>query len=136
ELPKHVSTLTQATVNALLGEAHFLRAYYYFGLAKRYGGVPIITVPQDPGAPIATLQVHRDKEQATWDFIGAELDLGYQMMPETNDAGRANKYVAAALKSRTMLYTACIAKYGATNFVDGPARAQGLVGIPVDQATK
>jgi hypothetical protein len=135
ELPKHTAALTQTTVNSLLGEAHFLRAYYYFGLAKRYGGVPIIKAPQDPGAPLSELQVHRDKEEATWDFIGAELDLGYQMMPETNDAGRANKYVAAALKSRVMLYAACIAKYGSTNFVDGPARAQGLVGIPSAKAT-
>lgn len=136
ELPKHVSSLSQPTVNALLGEAHFLRAYYYFALAKRYGGVPIITVPQDPGANVSTLQVHRDKEQAVWDFISAELDLGYQMMPETSDAGRANKYVAAALKSRAMLYAACVAKYGSVNYVDGQARSQGLVGIPADQANK
>jgi hypothetical protein len=135
ELPKHVATLSQSTVNALLGEAHFLRAYYYFGLAKRYGGVPIIKVPQDPAAPLSELQVHRDKEQATWDFIGAELDLGYQMMPESSDAGRANKYVAAALKSRVMLYAGCIAKYGSVNFVDGQARSLGLVGIPADKAT-
>ncbi|QEC80017.1 RagB/SusD family nutrient uptake outer membrane protein [Mucilaginibacter ginsenosidivorax] len=135
ELPKHVAKLSQATVNTLLGEAHFLRAYYYFGLAKRYGGIPIITVPQDPGAPVTTLQVHRDKEQAVWDFIGTELDLGYQMMPETSDAGRANRYAAAALKSRAMLYAACVARYGSVNFVDGPARAQGLVGIPADKAT-
>ncbi|MFD2874246.1 RagB/SusD family nutrient uptake outer membrane protein [Mucilaginibacter ximonensis] len=136
ELPKHVSTLSQPTVNALLGEAHFLRAYYYFALAKRYGGVPIITVPQDPGASVESLRVHRDKEQAVWDFISTELDQGYQMMPETSDVGRANKYVAAALKSRAMLYAACVAKYGATNFVDGQARALGLVGIPADQANK
>lgn len=135
ELPKHVAKLSQPTVNALLGEAHFLRAYYYFSMAKRYGGVPIITVPQDPAAALSTLQVHRDKEQATWDFIGAELDLGYQMMPETSDAGRANRYAAAALKSRAMLYAACVARYGSVNFVDGPARAQGLVGIPADKAT-
>lgn len=25
--------------DALMGEAHFLRAYTYFGLAKRYGGI-------------------------------------------------------------------------------------------------
>lgn len=134
ELPKHVAALTQAKVDALLGEAHFLRAYYYFGLAKRYGGVPIITVPQDPSAPIADLRVHRDKEEATWDFIGTELDLGYKMMPEISDAGRANKYVAAALKSRAMLYAACVAKYGSINFVDGPARSQGLAGIPAAKA--
>ena len=135
ELPKHAASLTQAGVDALLGEAHFLRAYYYFGMAKRYGGVPIITTVQDPGAPAATLMVHRDKEQAVWDFIGAELDLGYQMMPATNDAGRANKYVAAALKSRAMLYAACVAKYGSVNFVDGQARTSGLVGIPASAAT-
>lgn len=136
ELPKHTATLSQPTVNALLGEAHFLRAYYYFAMAKRYGGVPIITVPQDPGAPVESLRVHRDKEQAVWDFIGAECDLGYQMMPETSDVGRANKYVAAALKSRAMLYAACVAKYGSVNFVDGQARSLGLVGIPADQANK
>jgi len=136
ELPKHTATLSQPTVNALLGEAHFLRAYYYFAMAKRYGGVPIITVPQDPGASVESLRVHRDKEQAVWDFIGAECDLGYQMMPESSDAGRANKYVAAALKSRAMLYAACVAKYGSVNFVDGQARSLGLVGIPGDQANK
>ncbi|SDS19910.1 Starch-binding associating with outer membrane [Mucilaginibacter mallensis] len=135
ELPKHASELTQTGVDQLLGEAHFLRAYYYFGLAKRYGGVPIITVAQDPGAPLATLQVHRDKEQAVWDFIAAELDLGYKMMPATSDAGRANKYVAAALKSRAMLYAACVAKYGSVNYVDGEARASGAVGIPASAAT-
>jgi hypothetical protein len=134
ELPKHTSELTQDGVNQLLGEAHFLRAYYYFGMAKRYGGVPIITDVQDPGAPLATLQVHRDKEQAVWDFIGKELDLGYQMMPATSDAGRANKYVAAALKSRAMLYAACVAKYGSVNFVDGEARSAGFVGIPSSAA--
>jgi len=135
ELPNHVAELTQAGVNQLLGEAHFLRAYYYFGMAKRYGGVPIITTVQDPGAPLATLQVHRDKEQAVWDFIGSELDLAYQMMPATSDAGRANKYVAAALKSRAMLYAACVAKYGSVNFVDGEARSSGAVGIPASAAT-
>jgi len=134
ELPKHTASLTPDGVNQLLGEAHFLRAYYYFGMAKRYGGVPIITVPQDPGAPLATLEVHRDKEQAVWDFIGKELDLGYQMMPATSDAGRANKYVAAALKSRAMLYAACVAKYGSVNFVDGEARSQGFAGIPASAA--
>ncbi|GAA4318586.1 RagB/SusD family nutrient uptake outer membrane protein [Mucilaginibacter gynuensis] len=134
ELPKHAAELTQVKVDQLIGEGHFLRAYYYFGLAKRYGGVPIIKVAQDPGAPLEELQVHRDKEEDVWNFIGEELDLGYQMMPETSPAGRANKYVAAALKSRAMLYAATIAKYGSVNFVDGPARAEGFVGIGADKA--
>jgi hypothetical protein len=134
ELPKQVSKLTQDKVNALLGEAHFLRAYFYFGMAKRYGGVPIITTVQDPSAPLSDLRVHRDKEQATWDFIATELDQAYQMMPEVSIAGKANKYVAAALKSRAMLYAACVAKYGSVNFVDGDARSGGFVGIGADKA--
>jgi hypothetical protein len=134
EIPNHAGELTQTRVDQILGEGHFLRAYYYFGLAKRYGGVPIITEPQDPGAPLEELQVHRNTEEQVWDFIGAELDLGYQMMAETSVAGRANKYVAAALKSRAMLYAATIAKYGSVNFVDGAARSGGYVGIDAGKA--
>lgn len=134
ELPKYTSKLGEATVKSLIGEAHFLRAYYYFGLAKRYGGVPLVITVQDPGAPLEVLRVHRDKEEATWDFIGAELDLGYQMMNETSESGRANKYVAAALKSRAMLYAGSIAKYGSANFVSGDAKTLGFVGIPAAKA--
>jgi hypothetical protein len=134
QLPNYTAQLTEAKVNALLGEAHFLRAYYYFALAKRYGGVPLITTVQNPGAPLEELQVHRDREDATWDFIGDELQLGYQLMPETSQAGRANKYVAAAYKSRAMLYAGCIAKYGSVNFVDGDARSGGFVGIDAGKA--
>ncbi len=134
ELPKNAGELGQDRANQLIAEGHFLRAYFYFGLAKRYGGIPIITEPQDPASPLTDLQVPRNKEEEVWDFISSELDLAYQGMPETSDAGRANKYVAAALKSRAMLYAACVAKYGSTNFVDGPARSQGLVGIPAAKA--
>ena len=41
-LPKYAKNYTGNTVNELIGEAHFLRAFYYFALAKRYGGVPIV----------------------------------------------------------------------------------------------
>jgi len=134
ELPKHVDALSQERVDQLLGEAHFLRAYFYFALAKRYGGIPIIATVQDPGSPLEELQVSRDKEEDTWDFIGAELDQAYAQMPETSAAGKANRYVALALKSRAMLYAACVAKYGSENFVDGTARVQGYVGIPSAKA--
>ncbi|RVU00140.1 RagB/SusD family nutrient uptake outer membrane protein [Mucilaginibacter limnophilus] len=134
ELPKHVTELTQPRVDQLLAEGHFIRAYFYYGMAKRYGGVPIITVPQDPASPVSELQVHRNKEEEVWDFISSELDLAITGMSETSEKGRANKYVAAALKSRAMLFAACVAKYGSENFVEGPARSQGFVGIPAEKA--
>ncbi|RYD91874.1 MAG: RagB/SusD family nutrient uptake outer membrane protein, partial [Sphingobacteriales bacterium] len=128
--------LTQPRVDLLLAEGHFIRAYFYYGMAKRYGGVPIITVPQDPGAPLSDLQVPRNKEEDVWDFISTELDLAIASLGEqpTTDKGRASKYAAAALKSRAMLFAACVAKYGSENFVDGPARSQGFVGVPAEKA--
>ena len=38
--------LSEADYNQLYGEAHFLRAFTYFSMVKRYGGVPIIDVVQ------------------------------------------------------------------------------------------
>ncbi|HEY4206515.1 MAG TPA: RagB/SusD family nutrient uptake outer membrane protein, partial [Puia sp.] len=134
-LPKYAKNFAGNTVNELIGEAHFLRAYYYFALAKRYGGVPIIrTVQNYPQQSIEDLQVHRDTEEDLWNFIGDDLDSAWNAMPETSVSGRANKYAAAALKSRAMLYAGSIAKYGSVNYVDGDARAQGYVGIPADKA--
>src|SRR5690606_33987745 len=48
---------TDAEFNKLMGEAYFLRAFFYFGLAKRYGGVPIIAEVQDPLAAPEVLEV-------------------------------------------------------------------------------
>ncbi|TZF85069.1 RagB/SusD family nutrient uptake outer membrane protein [Pedobacter sp. BS3] len=134
-LPKYSANFTGNRVNELLGEAYFCRAFFYFALVKRYGGVPIVTTVQNyPQQSIEELQMHRDKEEDVWNFIGEDLDKAYEMMPEKSPRGRANKYVALALKSRAMLYAGSIAKYGSVNYVDGDARAQGLVGIPAESA--
>ena len=91
----------------LLGEAYAIRAWYYFGMAKRYGGVPIIEVPQeyDDSNPSALL-VNRSTEEATYEFILKDLDNAINMLPPTRSSRekyRINKYAAAALKSRAML---------------------------------
>lgn len=98
-------------------EARFIRAFHYFALVKRYGGVPLITVAQEyTGGNIEELKVPRDKEQVIYDFIYTELQdlVDTDALPETrsgNDLFRATKYAALALQSRAMLYAASIAKY-------------------------
>ena len=50
----------------LLGEAYAIRAWYYFGMAKRYGGVPIIKVPQEyDESNSSSLLVNRSTEEYT-----------------------------------------------------------------------
>lgn len=135
-LPKNAVNFSKTKVDQWLGEAYFCRAYFYFALVKRYGGVPIIkTVQNYPEQTIEELQVHRDKEADVWKFVAADLDSAYNLMPEKSPRGRANRYVAAALKSRAMLYAGTIAKYGSLNFVAGDAREQGFAGIPAAEAT-
>jgi hypothetical protein len=110
--PNYKANYDDATYNSLMGEARFLRAFFYQGMVKRYGGVPIITEVQDPvsGTP-EELNVARDTEYDTWKFIHDDLQFAIDNMPEKSVEGRANKYVAAALMSRSMLYAGRVAKY-------------------------
>lgn len=132
-MPKYASTYTPAQVNSWLGEARFIRAATYFALVKRYGGVPIVDkVLNYPDQSIAELKIPRSSEEKVYDFIAADLDYAYANLSETNQAGRANKYVAAGFKSRAMLYAGSIAKYNQITLVDGTGSR--LCGIPLSKA--
>ena len=110
--PNYKNLYNEATYNSLMAEARFLRAFFYQGMAKRYGGVPIITTVQDPvTTPAEELQVPRNTEYDTWKFIYEDLKFAMENMSATSVTGRANKYVAAALMSRSMLYAGRVAKY-------------------------
>jgi hypothetical protein len=117
-----------AQINEWLGEARFIRAYYYFGMVKRYGGVPLVTTVQDfTGSNLDQLKVPRNTEKEIYDFIASELDTAALLLNETSTIGRVNKYVAYALKSRAMIYAASEAEYGTVQL-------NGLVGIPASNA--
>ncbi|MDR2968251.1 MAG: RagB/SusD family nutrient uptake outer membrane protein [Tannerellaceae bacterium] len=112
-----------------IAEGRFIRVFHYFALVKRFGGVPLITVPQEyTGDNIAELQVPRNTEKEIYEFIRTELDAitGEGGLPDSWNAAnqyRATKWAALALKSRAMLYAASIAKYSTVQI-------NGLVGIP------
>lgn len=107
-LPAYVGVLDGA--ESWIAEAKFIRAYVYFQLVKRYGGVPLLEKSQQitDDLPIA-----RSSHEACYDFILSDLDYAIANMTTTKTAGRANKYVAAAFKSRVALYAGSIARYGA-----------------------
>ena len=133
-MPNFASNYDKAKVDMWMGEAYFCRAYYYFGLVKRYGGVPIIkTVQKYPEQTIEELKVPRDKEEAVYDFISEDLDMAISLLGTTNEKSRATKYAAAALKSRIMLHAASLAKYNVPDMSD-EATQKGFVGIPASRA--
>lgn len=113
KLSKYADLHTESNMKLWTGEARFARAYIYYSLVERYGGVPLVDKVLD--YPISVdmegTKLPRNSEKDIWDFIASDLDYAISNLPETNQKGRANKYVAAAFKSRAMLHAGCIAKY-------------------------
>lgn len=139
KLPAHSSALGETETTTYLAEARFNRAYTYFALAKRYGGVPLVTTTIDYPASVdmAGTRLFRASEEAIWDFIASDLDYAIENLPEISPAkGRVNKYVAAAFKSRAMLYAGSIAKYNTVNEVqDQNGTSVRICGVPAERAT-
>lgn len=114
-------------VEQSVAEARFLRAFMYFEMVKRYGGVPIIEEPQSVDAPPEELNVPRNSEKEVYDYIAREMDAITAILPEETEPGRVNKWGALALKSRAMLYAASIANFG-------EQQLDGLLGFPASEA--
>ncbi|HLT74396.1 MAG TPA: RagB/SusD family nutrient uptake outer membrane protein [Ohtaekwangia sp.] len=88
----------------LLGEAYFLRAYYYHQLLRYYGGFPIITQLYDIDSDY---QTPRNTFAECVEFIVTDLDEAALLLDgKPFIRGRANKLAAQALKARVLLYAA------------------------------
>ncbi len=93
-----------ALIKRLMGEAHFLRAYYYHQLVRYYGAVPIIT--QTYGLD-EDYTVARNTFEECVNFIVSDCDSSIMLLSgRTMDKGRASAIAAMALKSRVLLYAA------------------------------
>jgi hypothetical protein len=94
----------QGTKDKLIGEAHFLRGYFYHQLMRFYGGVPLI---DSPYTLEDDLTIARSTFSATVDFIIADLDKAATLLNGKQMAdGRANRIAAMALKARVLTYAA------------------------------
>lgn len=129
EIETYKDYFTETQINHWKGEAYFIRAYNYFAMVKRYGGIPIVDVVQNfPEQSIEELQIPRNKEKEVYDFIKQDLEKAIELLPEESQTkGRINRDVAYALMSRAMLYAGSIAEYGTIQL-------DGLLGIPSSDA--
>ncbi|RAJ02405.1 putative outer membrane starch-binding protein [Chitinophaga skermanii] len=117
----------------LIGEAAFIKAFTYFGLVKRYGGVSLIKAAQAYNSDPNALKVPRSTEKETWDYVLALCDTAAANLGVA-PGRRANKYTALALKSRAALHAASIAKFGGLAPMSGEAVSQKLVGLEAGDA--
>ncbi|TDQ80168.1 RagB/SusD family nutrient uptake outer membrane protein [Sphingobacterium yanglingense] len=88
------------------GEAHFLRAYFYLELFKRYGQVPLI----DRVLQISDdLSLPRNTVDEVVAFIVGDCEAAIPLLPvvhSSNNLGRATKGASLMLKARTYLLAA------------------------------
>ena len=134
EFPAYGSGFPEFLYNHYLGEAYFVRAMVFYALARRYGGIPLVTeVLKYPENAIDALEVPRSTEEDTWNQILADFDMAIAHLSETSPKrGYANKYVALGFKSEAMLYAGSVAKY---NRLTGFGDKTGVRVIGFDPAT-
>ncbi len=82
--------------NRCLGEAHFLRAHYYFILVRLFGGVPKMTEPVDPAGD---LKPYRASVEEIYDLIKDDLEAAIRLLPNkaaysADNIGRATSEAA------------------------------------------
>lgn len=106
--------ISSDTKARLLGEAHFLRAHYYFILVRLFGGVPM---PTEPLTSDSELKMPRASVDAIYALITEDLLQAISLLPMrsqygTKDIGRATKEAAMVELARVYLtYQPDMAKY-------------------------
>lgn len=119
-------------IDQSVGEAHFFRAYNYFGLLKRFGGVPLVLEVLDVDSP--ELFGKRNSRYEVVAQILADLDDAIAQLPieqniASTDKGRVSKWAAKAMKAQVELYEATWEKYvGQKTDGDGVSVGAGTVG--------
>ena len=121
------SAVSEAFKTEKIAEARFLRAYNYFSMVKRYGGVPLVTRVQLVDDSYEELYRSRDSEQAVYDFVLSEMDAIANDLGNDATTGRPTKAAALALKCRAALYAGSIAQFGAVQL-------NGILGIEASKA--
>lgn len=122
--------ITDAEKKILVGECAFIKAYNYFALVRRYGGIPLIKELQKYNGDVEALKIPRSTEKESWDYVLDLFDAAIENLPPSwsDNQNRATVWAAYAYKSRAALHAASIAKYWNENPFTGEAVEKGYVG--------
>ena len=117
---RYASSNEKEQINQMRGEAHFLRALYYFYLECFYGenyisangagadkmGVPIITTT---ASTLEATQVERKTTREVWDLIISDLQQSAALLKGTQwtgpNKGRVTEWAAKALLGKAYVFT-------------------------------
>ncbi len=99
-------------VKFMQGEVLFLKAFFYFELVKRYGGVPILEQPLDYSDKSSWDNIQRNSVDEVIKYIASLCDKAGAIIPANlspyswYDDGRVTQGAIRALKAKALLYGA------------------------------
>ena len=131
--------ITDVEKKSLIGECAFIKAYNYFALVRRYGGVPLVKELQEYEGDVEILKVPRSTEKESWDYVLELFDKAIENLPQSwsDNQRRATVWAAYAYKSRAALHAASIAKYWNEYPFSGEVVDKGYVGgMTADDANR
>jgi hypothetical protein len=97
-----------ALKNRLLGEAYFLRAFYYFDLVNAFGDVPLLLKPLNTFDEAYSV-AKREPKAAVYTQISADLAQAKTLLPASKfsdgaEKWRASRGAAIAMQAKVALY--------------------------------
>jgi hypothetical protein len=98
----------QALQSRLLGEAYFLRAFYYFDLVTNFGAVPLVLKPLTSFSEAYEVAV-RASEVQVWEQISSDLSNARDLLPDSKyssaeEQWRASIGAVVALQAKVALF--------------------------------
>lgn len=110
----------------LLGEVHFLRAFFYYHLVRLYGDVPLITAPVSVGSP--DLYPGRTAADQVYQLIITDLQTAESSsLPETDQTGRVSLGAVRTLLASVYLTTAGYPLQKTANYALAATEAQKVL---------
>ncbi len=89
--------ISASEAKRIMGEAKFLRGYYYFELKKMYNMIPYVDETVTDG--------NQPNDKDIWPNIEADLQAGIDNIPATQpNIGRANKWIAVAYLAKAKMF--------------------------------
>ncbi|AYN68471.1 RagB/SusD family nutrient uptake outer membrane protein [Euzebyella marina] len=96
---ENIDVLTAEKSTSVQAQARMLRGHFYFDLKKQFNNIVVF----DENVPTEEIPNIPNNGDA-WAQIEADFQFAYDNLPEQTDAGRVNKWAAAAYMGKAKLY--------------------------------
>lgn len=124
------------------GLARFFRAWFYYGMVRRFGDVPWVDHPLEPSEE-EILYGKRDSRELVMEKVYEDLMYAGQNITRTTDAAQSSlvtKWVAYAVASRVALFEGTFRKYHNLNLTTSAEtwlkRAEDAANVVIQQSGK